>query len=330
MCVAIIGAGIAGLSCASALSDHGYDVVLLDKGRGPGGRLSSCQLDCEDGPAVFDHGAQYFTARDPRFQRVVAGWANRGVAAQWPVAGLDAWVGFPRMDAIVQDLASHQAVEFEYLAKGIFRVENSWWVTGDRGVRGPFQAVILATPAEQAAPILSLHDFGLARAAIGARSQPCWSIMFAFAARVPISQDIVRDFGPIAWAARNSAKPARGSPECWVIQANATWSAGHQKLEPGKVRDVLEAAFRTAVGAPLPDLLCGSAHRWRYALASGTGDGALWNSVNSLGVCGDWLIGPRVECAWLSGQKLAELVIRSGLPVQFKATEASVHAAPTA
>ena len=50
-------------------------------------------------------------------------------------------------------------------------------------------------------------------------------------------------------------------------------------------------------------------HRWRYALSAGTGDGALWNRDIRLGVCGDWLLGPRVECAWLSGRMLADICI---------------------
>ena len=47
------------------------------------------------------------------------------------------------------------------------------------------------------------------------------------------------------------------------------------------------------------------AHLWRYALSAGIGDGALWNPGLNLGACGDWLLGPRVECAWLSGKALA-------------------------
>ena len=54
-------------------------------------------------------------------------------------------------------------------------------------------------------------------------------------------------------------------------------------------------------GSELPRPIAAVSHRWRYALSAGTGDGAMWNSDLALGVCGDWLLGPRVECAWLSG-----------------------------
>ncbi|MDP3490273.1 MAG: FAD-dependent oxidoreductase, partial [Phenylobacterium sp.] len=45
MKIAIIGAGMAGLSCAEALSDAGHAVQVLDKGRGPGGRMSTRRIE---------------------------------------------------------------------------------------------------------------------------------------------------------------------------------------------------------------------------------------------------------------------------------------------
>ena len=103
--VAVIGAGLAGLSCATALRAAGLDVQVFDKSRGPAGRMSTRRGEGWS----CDHGAQYFTARDPRFQAEVAAWEAAGVAAPWaprlavlggtgghrPDAGLRRWVGVP-------------------------------------------------------------------------------------------------------------------------------------------------------------------------------------------------------------------------------------------
>jgi hypothetical protein len=70
------------------------------------------------------------------------------------------------------------------------------------------------------------------------------------------------------------------------------------------------AALAEAAGGKIPKPIAVASHRWRYALSAGTGDGALWNPDIGLGVCGDWLLGPRVECAWLSGRLLAQARIR--------------------
>lgn len=72
--VAVVGAGIAGLTASRALRDHGLSVTVFEKSRGPSGRMSTRRVD--GGRVQFDHGAQYFTARDPAFRRQVEGWVH--------------------------------------------------------------------------------------------------------------------------------------------------------------------------------------------------------------------------------------------------------------
>ena len=53
----IIGAGLSGLSAAQTLVRSGRSVLVVDKGRGVGGRLATRRI----GDATLDHGAQFFT-----------------------------------------------------------------------------------------------------------------------------------------------------------------------------------------------------------------------------------------------------------------------------
>lgn len=216
---AIIGAGMAGLSCADALRDAGHGVALFDKGRGPGGRMSTRRLATPLGEASFDHGAQYFTARDPRFRRHVDGWCIAEIAAPLPAAGDGAWVGTPGMNSLIRHMSSTHDVAWGSPVTGIVHSGEGWRLVGDFQHRAPFDAVILAIPAEQAAAILSLHDFTMARIGLMARSQPCWTGMCVFDARLNHAADVIRDHGARAWAARNNAKPGRSGPEAWVVQA---------------------------------------------------------------------------------------------------------------
>lgn len=312
MHVAIIGAGMAGLACADFVHTSGHSVALFDKGRGPGGRMSTRRIETALGEVSFDHGAQYFTARDREFQSVVDTWIGCGVAAPWPAAGAGAWVGVPGMNAIVKQMASRHDVEWNWLVTGVTRRGGEWHLLSERGEIGPFGAVVLAIPAEQAAAMLSLHDFAMTRAALTVRSQPCWTGMFVFDRPLAGVAPVVRETGDIAWAARNSAKPGRPQPEAWIVQANAAWSAANLEFQPGQVSELLLAAFAKATGVALPPPISAQSHRWRYALSAGTGDGALWNPDLRLGACGDWLLGPNIECAWLSGRMLAQRVTGSG------------------
>ena len=308
---AIIGAGMAGLACADAMRTAGHSVALFDKGRGPGGRMSTRRLQTSLGEVTIDHGAQYFTARDPAFRRLVGTWADLEIVAQWRPAGADAWVGVPRMNAIVEQMASAHSVTWGHPVTGMVREGTDWWLMGEAAQVGPFDAVVLAIPAEQAAAILSLHDFSMARVALMARSQPCWTGLFVFDRPLDGLPHVLRNRGDIVWAARNNAKPGRPEPEAWIVQASAAWSSARLEQSPETVARLIFAALSDAANCALPQPIAALAHRWRYALSAGTGDGALWNPDLGLGVCGDWLLGPRVECAWQSGQMLAKSCIGS-------------------
>ena len=76
--VAIIGAGLSGLSLAQLLGNR-VEVVLFEKARGVSGRMSTRRAE----PYYFDHGAQYFTARTKPFQKFIQPFINDGVIKRW-------------------------------------------------------------------------------------------------------------------------------------------------------------------------------------------------------------------------------------------------------
>ena len=134
--IAVVGAGIAGLSCATVLRRSGFEVNVFDKSRGPAGRMSTRR----QGDWQCDHGAQYFTARDPLFQAEVARWQNAGVAAIWParIAVLDgsaqtAWaskqdrfVGTPSMNSPAKFLADAQSVTLGCTVTALHQDGQQW------------------------------------------------------------------------------------------------------------------------------------------------------------------------------------------------------------
>ena len=308
MRIAIVGAGMAGLSCGQRLSRLGHEVRLFDKGRGPGGRMATRRM--EDGGTTlhFDHGAQYFTARDPRFVEQVAHWEASGVAARWAAAGDDAWVGTPAMNAPLKAMAGELGVQFGTRIEQLVRDGEGWQIDGEGAPDARFDAVLVAVPAEQAGPLLQPHAPAMATLADQTASDPCWTLMAGFEAPLALVQDTLRQRGPIGWAARNNAKPGRASEECWVVQASPEWSRAHLEDNAETVAAALLAELAEANGSPLPRQLGATAHRWRFARSGTAGEEALWDAEQRIGVCGDWLIGPRVEAAYMSGLLLAEAV----------------------
>lgn len=303
MQIGIIGAGMAGLSCGKRLSSHGHRVRLFDKGRGAGGRMSTRRIETELGKAHCDHGAQYFTAHDAGFADQVTAWEAAGLVGRYEAAGDDAWVGTPGMNAPLKHLAASLDVRFGVRIDTI-QHDHSWHLIGPDLADGGFDAVILATPAEQAALLLARAAPDMAAPARSTASEPCWAVLAAFAERLALP-DVLRARGAIGWAARNPAKPARTGPESWVIHAVPDWSARHVEDDPEDVVRWLLAELVEQAGLQLPDPIAVHAHRWRYARSGALGRDCLWDGERRIGVCGDWLLGPRVENAWLSGTRLA-------------------------
>lgn len=314
MKTAVIGAGLAGLACAEGLISAGHRVTLFDKSRSAGGRMATRRVQTPLGETQFDHGAQYFKASTPQFTARVERWRAAGLVLPWPTAGPDAWVGVPEMKAPAVSMAATCDVHWSARVDAVDRRNKHWWLSGDGFAPEAFDRVVIALPSEQAAVLLAPYHAPFAARAAAVTSLPCWTVMLAFADRVPMVADTLRNAGSIEWAARDSAKPGRASIEAWVIQASARWSMARLDDEPGTVIEALSEALGRAADAALPPVVATVAHRWRYAQSGTLGEDCLWDPSAGIGVCGDWLIGPRIEAAWRSGTALADRMIGAAEP----------------
>jgi renalase len=347
MKVGVIGGGIAGLTAAHALAQAGNTVTVFDKGRGPGGRASSRRATLQDGSpdgthVRFDHGAQYFTARDERFVRLVEEWMDAGIVAPWDahlvsierdsegnrqviqkLAGPTRYVGVPSMSRIVRELSEglHDNATAHYGARvgELHRACTHWTVTDDAGESlGAFDAVVLAVPAPQAADLLvDLPDF--VESCRAAEMRPNWALMLAFDAPLEtgfdaafINRQSERFDGRLSWIARDSSKPGRADAETWVVHADHRWTTRNIERAPDDIIAELLPAFFDAAGVSPVDPSFAQAHRWRFALpAAPLGDGCLFDRGVQLGVCGDWVHGARIEGAFLSGLSVAERLVHA-------------------
>jgi predicted NAD/FAD-dependent oxidoreductase len=315
--VAIVGAGLAGLSCAKTLAAHGVPTRLFDKGRAAGGRLATRRIEAEGRSFSFDHGAQYLTARGEVF------------AAALDAAGAKPWidpgrkVGVPRMSALPRaladglDLATSRHVAEIVGQPGAWRLRHldaalvrpGRPIPADAAVTedGPFEAVVLAIPAPQAVPLLAGPAARLAEVIAPVTLAPCWTLMAAFPERLPLPDTQRLTGGPIGWAARDSSKPGRDqAAETWVVQAGPDWTRAHLEVSPAEATALLLEALGKLAGTTLPAPICAAAHRWRYALAETVlGAPCLWDRELKIGACGDWCIAARAEAATDSGAALA-------------------------
>lgn len=318
--VAVIGAGMAGLACAASLHAAGLEVTVFDKGRRAGGRVATRRVD----GMAFDHGASVVTTHTPAFSAALGSMAAAGAAALWPAAGPKAWTGVPGASALARHL---EATGVGSMNTGrhiacLDRGAQGWTVhhldaatarpglvTREGGeVAGPFDAVLLALPAPQAAGLLRAVPHHFAADAERAGMSPRWTLMIGFAAPTE-APDVLLPCGVLSVATRNSAYPGRAAlPECWVAHAKPDWSQAHLEDDAATVQAALVQDFAAATGISQAPSYA-AVHRWRYALTESPLEvPALWDPEARVGVCGDWCLGARVEDAFTSGQALAEML----------------------
>lgn len=318
--VAVVGAGMSGLCCARRLDAAGYEVSLFDKGRRAGGRMSTRR---DDGGRTFDHGAQYFTARDSAFAAEVQRWVADGVAAPWlgriAVVGSDPadrpsaseapvrYVGTPTMSAICRHLASGLNVRTSCRIASVTRHGSAWRLAdSDKQDHGEFDTVVVSTPAGQAVDLL-LGAPSLAEQARAVTMSPCWAVMVTFPDPLDLPFDAAFVHGsPLGWVARQSSKPGRTPGATWVLHATPSFTQARWEEPSDDVVEALVEAFATATGQTFVAPTSATGHRWRFALPSEPlPDRCLWDPQLQIGAIGDWCGGPRVEGAALSGWTLA-------------------------
>lgn len=317
--VLIIGSGMAGLAAADAARAASLSTLVVDKGRRIGGRVATRRAD----GFTFNHGAQFLTARHPDFIAACDHARQAGALADWQVAGRDALCGAPTM----RDLPAHlgAGVEIRQTTE-ITRIETDADAVTlhDRdGVVARGQHLVLTAPAPQAQRLLQDVEPDLAATAGTAIYAPCWTGMYGFDVDMlpPAADPIRHDNGPVGWAVWEDHRPSLSEASAadrdgagLVVQAAPDWSTAHLEEDSADVAQALLAAYQNQTGLELPTPRYISAHRWRYArVTTAAADGAARISADGrIALAGDWLIGGRIESAWLSGRQAMHALLDAG------------------
>lgn len=327
--VAVIGAGTAGLAAARMLRQAGCEVVVFEKSRGPGGRAATRR----HGDIGFDHGAQYFTARDAAFQQAVAAWRAAGVVAPWPARigrvengvitpspdGSERLVAVPGMNALGKHLAAGLDLRRMTRVAPPQPGSGRWHLVDEQGeALGDFDALVVAAPAPQAAALLQDCAPQLAATAATVDYDPTWAVMLEVEADDPLGLDgLFAKDPPFSWIARNHAKPGRAG-HAWVAHASPAWTRENLEMPVTEAAGHLGSAFAALLGIPERQISVLGAHRWLYSLVPSPLDvGALWDPERQLAVCGDWCQGARIEGAWRSGVAAAGRLLGSSIDASF-------------
>ena len=320
--VAIIGAGIAGIAAGCALRDRGASVIVFDKGRAAGGRVCTGR----SAELTADHGAQYFTAREPNFRALIDRLLAANIVARWqgpfrtlrlgtfgpdPQPDSVRYCGVPGMSALPRAMSLSMPICLGVQIERTHRHLNGWQLVDASGVlHGPFDSLVLALPPAQAAMLLPATE--PMRAVFSrVRMAPTLCAVVSFAAMpTPAAGGLFVDDPALSWVAHDGGKPMRSGAATFVLHSTAPFAHQHWDADAVAWGALLVASFARALGVALPAVLAMRTHRFRYAQCEREAQEGLCvhDAEQQLIAVGDYAAAGRVEGAWRSGVAGAALI----------------------
>lgn len=335
--IAIIGAGLAGLTCAQQLHQAGYHVVILEKSRGIGGRIATRRLH----NTCADHGVRYLEPQAKMLSQLIESLEERGILTIWlntnyelkcnpspsaipsptPSSLLNRYIAPAGMTAVAKFLATGLDIWRNCRVEMIKPTESQTWhltldSSEDTDNELTAKALVVAIPAPQALMLLEpLLQTGLPSEFLeNLRSiefDPCLSVMAGYP--VKSVQELllpawnactISNDSDLAWIGLDSSKRPDSQLPIFVLQSTAQFAQQYldaQDLNRAGEKLLSHAAQLLMPWLNAPDWF--QVHRWRFAFPHHflNQDCLAAERPLPLICCGDWCGGNLLESALRSG-----------------------------
>ena len=322
--VIIVGAGLSGLIAGQMLQDAGLKITIVDKGRSVGGRLATRRI--AEGRA--DHGAQFFTVRDERFQSVVTKWLADDLVYQWATGWTDGSAdyshkdGHPRyavqggMNALAKYLAETiDDIRVNIKVDSIKQLNDGWQHIDEDGQVYQSHILLLTPPVPQSLVLLQAGNVKLHPADHQALTKikygECLCGLFELNGdfTLPEPGAVQNHDETFYWLADNQHKGI-SKTQILTVHANPDYSHAHYDAP---VEDVLADMRERLNTFGEVTIISQQLKKWRYAIPLAMHDEPclVAQDVPTLVFAGDAFGGQaRVEGAFLSGLSAGEQLIQ--------------------
>ena len=320
--IAVIGAGLAGITVASVINGR-FNVDVFEKSRGVGGRMSTRK----ETPFIFDHGAQFFKIKTSDFKNFLSELFSKKIIQPWRfklayfknkhlikielIKDQDSYfVGVPNMDSIIKYLSKNCNVILNTKIENIIRKDDKWTIYDqNKKYYGPYDWVILSIPAQQCTELIT-EKISFYYLVENIKMKGCFSLMIGMSESLNLKYDAALiEKEDIAWFSINNSKPFRMNSHSLLINSSYEYAAKNLNTSKEKVLKHLLNISSKLTNCDLSKSTMIKIHQWKYVEAEcSPKENYFIDYKEKIAVCGDWFINSRVEGAFLSGNDLAKKI----------------------
>ena len=320
--VAVIGGGMSG-AVLGALLNGVAEVVLFEKARGLGGRMSTRRTEHH----AFDHGTPFFTAKSKIFRRFLNMMMASGSIEEWALRLVDYgqcgnkdtinmaesgayYLGVPTMNAFINKIALSVEVKSGKKVAGVMK-ENGKWTIVDQENRAysDFDWVICTTPPSQMLAIVP-EEYLAAKSFDLVQMSPCFVMMVGFKKRIDIDFDVADvSNAEISKVIIDHNKPHRKGLPSAVVYSTIDYAEKNLNGDAVTIKNTLLKSFLSVLKVDPEAIDLCLIHKWVFSeLVSRAIMPACVDPRAQFAACGDWNHGGGVEGAFLSAYRLSKYI----------------------
>ena len=301
--VIIIGSGIAGISSSLKLKSYGINSIILDKGNFIGGRISTREVKIDSSSSYFFHGAQFFTAKTYEFKKIISTGVNGKYIKEFGNFDPKRYRGNKTMREFLLNLSKELHIQQKVKIIGI-KTDNNKIKVLDNKIKEwiSYDGVISTLPAPQNYELL--NQFPSLQKTLNTGSyHACIALMFTFD-EIPSGLNTYYDFykkpGILSWMASGS------NLNVWTAHTNEKFSDLNYHKDKNFLKEKIMSSIKQFFFTS--KIKFHSLHIWRYAKVAKKCLGPQIDPKYPVAIAGDFLEGPNVEAAFISGNKAANLI----------------------
>ena len=305
--ILIIGSGIAGIATSLKLKSYGFESTIVDKGNFIGGRIGTREEKLVNNAYYYFHGTQFFLAKKYSFQKIVQDGIKKNYIKEFGNFSPSRFRGFPSMRNFLSNLSSDIKILQNYKVTAIKKINNKIKILDETNKTGyVFDAVISTIPAPQNLELMG--DFPVLKKSLKTASyDACIALMFYFdkdPLNIPEYFDLYDKCNILSWMAAGS------NIKVWTAHTKGSYSNlnldKNQSLIKNEILSSIKKIFSTYKN--ISNINVSSLHIWKYAKIKKVVIGKQIDPKFPIAIAGDFMEGPNVESAFISGEKAADLI----------------------